>query len=82
MKKESDSAINEMLEMPLRDSWAFQFALIYGERNEVNEAFKWLDVAFNLRDAGICQTKIIAHFKSLHSDPRWPKLLQRIGFIE
>jgi len=82
MKKESDSAINELIEISHRNAWAFQFALIYAERNELNEAFKWLEIAFNFRDAGICQMKVATNLKNLHSDPRWPLLLKKIGFSE
>ena len=82
MKKESDEVIQSMLKLPNADAWAFQFAMIYGERNEVDEAFKWLERAYRDRDAGLPQAKVAYYLRNLHSDPRWSDLLRRIGFTE
>ncbi|KAA3634982.1 MAG: hypothetical protein DWP97_05720 [Calditrichaeota bacterium] len=81
-KKESDAAVETMLNMPNADAWAFQLAMIYGERNEVDKSFKWLERAYRDRDAGLPQLKVAFYFKNLHSDPRWPVLLKKIGFTE
>lgn len=80
MKEESDANLNKLLNAPDRDAWAFQLALVYAARKEVDNAFKWLDTAFNLRDAGIPQTKYANFLDSLYSDPRWAKLLKQIGY--
>ncbi len=83
-KLESDKALNNLIDVSSNEdsSWAYQIAMVYGYRSEIDDAFKWLDIALSAGDVGIPQTKVLPYFKSLHSDPRWPKLLKLIGFTE
>ncbi|MBK7093238.1 MAG: tetratricopeptide repeat protein [bacterium] len=48
-------------------------------RDEVDKAFEWLERAYDIRDSGIPLTKTQPFLKSLHSDPRWPVFLKKIG---
>ena len=77
MKKESDEALARLLTE--NEQWAFQFALAYTSRGEFDEAFRWLDRSFELRDSGIVMTKVSRRFRLLHGDPRWPRFLEKIG---
>ncbi|MCH7946931.1 MAG: protein kinase [candidate division Zixibacteria bacterium] len=81
-KQKSDEALEHLLSMPDKISWAYQIALVYSYRNEVDDAFKWLEIARTSRDAGIPLAKISPFFKNLHDDPRWPVFLEKVGFPE
>ena len=80
MKEKSDEAIEKLKNLSNSDAWAFQFALIHGARKEVDESFKWLEIAYRDRDAGLPQMKFANFLEPLHADPRWPKLLKKVGF--
>src|SRR4029453_1500420 len=54
-------------------------AAIYVALGEKDEAFRWLQRAFE-EHSGILQwIAFLPEFRPLHSDPRFPQLLRRIG---
>ena len=61
------------------DEWSFQVATVYGHMGEVNKAFEWLEKSVVSRDAGVPLTKVSRFLTSLHDDPRWPRLLMKLG---
>jgi tetratricopeptide (TPR) repeat protein len=75
---ESDQKLAELIEQG--ECWAFQIAAVYGYRGEVDKAFEWLERMIEVRDSGAPLTKGALFLASLHSDPRWPALLRKIGF--
>jgi serine/threonine protein kinase/Flp pilus assembly protein TadD len=77
MKAESDKALEKLL--TLGDQWGFQFACVYAYRGESDKAFEWLEKSRALRDPGIPISKVSPFLKSLHSDPRWPEFLAKLG---
>jgi len=77
MKKESDEALARLLKEP--EQWAVQFAGACAVRGENDEAFRWLERAYELRDAGIVMLRFMSSLRKLHSDPRWPGLLDKVG---
>jgi len=48
-------------------------------RGETDAAFAWLERAFEAQDQYLKDLKSIPELRSLHSDPRWNDLLERIG---
>lgn len=80
MKKESDEALARLLKEP--EQWAIQFAGAYAVRGQNDEAFRWLERAYELRDAGIVMLRFMSSLRKLHSDPRWPGLLDKVGLGE
>ena len=58
----------------------FQIAEIYGARQEVDQAFIWLDRAIAEKDPGVTHAKATPRLMCLRGDPRWPEMLERIGF--
>ena len=74
---ESDEALAMLLAQG--EEWGFQIAVAHACRGESDEAFKWLERAYELRDSGIPATKMLPMLASLHSDPRWPRFLEKIG---
>jgi len=49
-------------------------------RNEIDQAFEWLERAIEERDPGVTHTKANPRFRLLRDDSRWPALLKKIGF--
>lgn len=79
-REQSDAALKRLLGQD--EQWAFQFASAHACRGEADEAFRWLDRAFELNDAGVVLSRVISSLASLHADPRWPRYLQTLGLPE
>jgi TolB-like protein/DNA-binding winged helix-turn-helix (wHTH) protein/Flp pilus assembly protein TadD len=60
------------------DDGAFQIAQVYAARGESNKAFEWLDHAYKQRDPGLPELNSDPLFKSLHRDPRYTDLLNKM----
>jgi serine/threonine protein kinase/tetratricopeptide (TPR) repeat protein len=54
-------------------------ARIYTSLGEKEQAFGWLEKAYNARDECITWLKVDPAMDSLHADPRYPDLLHRLG---
>jgi len=61
--------------------FAFQIAQVYAWRGEKDQAFAWLDRAYEARSAFLI-TRILGcpNYDPLRSDPRFEVLLRKIGF--
>ncbi|HSO76792.1 MAG TPA: hypothetical protein VLU47_18340, partial [Blastocatellia bacterium] len=57
----------------------YTIATIYAGLGEKDQAFKWLEKAVEDRDIWLMNLKVDPVLKSLRSDPRFERLLQRIG---
>jgi len=60
----------------------FNFALIYTELQEHDQAFRWLDKAYEERSDLLSWLKVVPAFDRLRSDPRFQELLERIGLAQ
>ena len=58
---------------------AYQMAEMFGDAGEVDEAFRWLEVAREVHDPGIQSARVDEFLSPLHDDPRWPKFLDSVG---
>lgn len=76
--KESDEALAALLSEG--EQWCVQFAMAHSKRGERDLAFAALERAYELRDSGLPLTRVSLYFQPLHSDPRWPVFLRKIGF--
>ncbi|HEX8800575.1 MAG TPA: tetratricopeptide repeat protein, partial [Terriglobales bacterium] len=76
-KKESDAALSEFIDK-YHASHACEIATIYAFRNQPDEAFEWLDRAYDQRDPGLMATKVQPLLKSLHNDPRYTAFLRKL----
>jgi serine/threonine-protein kinase len=54
-------------------------AAVYSGLGDKDQAFLWLQKACNAKVPDILNLKVMPQFDSLHSDPRFEPLLQRIG---
>jgi tetratricopeptide (TPR) repeat protein len=55
------------------------FAIIYTQLNNKDQAFVWLEKAYQERSPWLISLKTDPQFESLRSDPRFKDLLKRIG---
>jgi hypothetical protein len=60
----------------------FSVARIHAALGDKDEAFAWLDRAYQERDLLLYALKVDPRFDPLHSDPRFADLLRRIGLEE
>jgi hypothetical protein len=54
-------------------------AKAYVALNDADAAFAWLERGYGERAAQMRTIKVTPDFDSLHADPRWLRLLRRIG---
>jgi tetratricopeptide (TPR) repeat protein len=57
----------------------YHIAVAYAGLGERDEAFRWLDRGLEARSSFVNGAKVETAFRSLHSDPRWPALIRRLG---
>src|SRR5882724_3316498 len=60
----------------------YTIATIYAGLGEKDQAFKWLEKAFEERDIWLMNLKVDPVLKNLRSDQRFAKMLQRIGLTQ
>jgi adenylate cyclase len=60
---------------------SFQIAAIYAGLGEKDQAFAWLEKAYEERSDGLVNLNAEQRFDSLRSDPRFKDLARRIGLI-
>lgn len=58
---------------------AWRLARINAELGERDQAFMWLNRAYEEQSSMLAFLKVVPLFESLHADPRFPDLLRRIG---
>lgn len=74
----SDTALDELIRDHAEGD-AYQIAEVFGFRNELDEAFGWLEKSLSERDPGVTHAKSSPRLRHLHSDMRWLPFLKKIG---
>jgi tetratricopeptide (TPR) repeat protein len=77
-KADADSALADLIAKD-GDASAYNVANAYAFRGDKDPAFKWLERAQELHDPGLASVTFDTLFDNLHSDPRWPVFLRKIG---
>jgi tetratricopeptide (TPR) repeat protein len=57
----------------------YSVALVYSGLNDKDQAFEWLDRAYEARSFGMTLLKLETVFENLRSDPRYKDLLKRMN---
>lgn len=78
---ESDAALEELADKHAQDA-ASNVAEIHAFRNETEPAFAWLKRAEENNSTDLTGVNVNSLFASLHDDPRWQDLLERLGYSE
>jgi tetratricopeptide (TPR) repeat protein len=60
-------------------SSAYDIATLYAELGEKDEAFKWLNAAYQEHDINLMSIKTDFTFDALRSDPRFAELVRKVG---
>jgi TolB-like protein/Flp pilus assembly protein TadD len=60
----------------------YEIALVYAGLGRKQEAFKWLEEAYNVHDVGLVYLKIDPCLDPLRSDSRFDDLVRRVGFAK
>ena len=78
---ESDQAL-DALKTRYATGSAFQIATIYAWRGEKDQAFEWLDRAYDQHDTGMPRLGYDPTLASLHDDARFAALVKKMGLSE
>ena len=75
---QADEALSELIAI----GDPYSIAKVYGYRGEADKAFEWLSRM--LEDDVYRPTFILTEtaFQSIHSDERWPRILEQLGLLE
>ena len=79
-KIEARKLLNEMIERYQKDYFPpFQIALVYAGLGEKNNAFEWLQKAYDERYPWLIHLKVDPRLSDFRSDPRFALFARRIG---
>jgi TolB-like protein/predicted Zn-dependent protease len=76
---EADAILQELIDGVDGDSAYFQLAESMAFRGRHDEAFEWLELAYEQRDNGITEMMTSPFLRPLHGDARWPAFLDKLG---
>jgi len=75
---ESDAALKELTEGG-SDDFAYQIACVHAHRGDADATFEWLERCYVQHDSGLALLAASPSFERMREDPRWPRLMRRIG---
>jgi hypothetical protein len=75
----SNGALAKLLE-DYGDAALVEIAQVYAWRGELDLAFEWLERGYAARDPVMSAIAWNPLHRSLRGDPRWPALMQKMGF--
>ncbi len=78
-EKEAYKALGELIEN-CREGGAYQIAQVFAFIGEADQAFEWLEIAYNQRDGGLYLTWADPFLKPLRRDPRFAAFLKKLHF--
>lgn len=59
---------------------SFYIAMIYSQKGEIDEAFKWLEKSYQDHEVEMYWLKVEPPFEPIRSDPRYQEMLDKVGF--
>jgi len=74
----ADAALAELIAKD-RNVMAYQVAEVYAWRGATDKAFEWLQISFDNHDTGLLSLLIDPLIRGLHHDPRYTKMLAKVG---
>jgi TolB-like protein len=78
---ESEAELNELKTHDLEHA-PYQIAEVYAFRDELDQAFAWLETGFQKRDSGTALVRCDPLLKNLHGDPRWLPFLRKMNLAD
>ena len=80
-RHEEERPIRQNMIDEYSQTWAFGIVLTYAWHGDLDKAFEWLDIAFEQKDAYMPQLIFNPWLAPLHDDPRWEKILDKVGLL-
>lgn len=77
--EKADAALDSLKQ---RGGHAVQIAIAYAHRGDKEAALEWLEQAYEEHDDWLIEIRQFAYLKSLHDDPRWDALLEKLGLTD
>jgi len=77
-KKAADAALADLVARG-REGLAYQIAQVYAVRGEKDEAFEWLQIAFDNHDGAMPSLLVDPVLRGLRDDPRYKNLVAKVG---
>jgi tetratricopeptide (TPR) repeat protein len=77
-RAEAELKLRELIEKHASDS-AYQIAEVLAAQGKTDDAFVWLERAYEQRDAGLGGLVISPRLRGLRDDPRWYAFLKKMG---
>ena len=79
--EKEDKLLKKLVDDWGHDSWP-NIAIVYAYRNDVDEAFDWLEQSYDVKDPSLFSLLNTPAFKNLHGDPRWNAFINKLGLPE
>ena len=76
-QSEADSLLEQLIDR-YSEFGASNIAEIYAYRGEINNAFEWLDIAYELPEKTLLFNLNFSSFSNLYNDPRWDAFIARM----
>ena len=76
--READMALQTLIDNHA-DDWGFSIAGVLAFLGDTDAAFDWINKTIERGDSGLAGIIISPLYTNLYDDPRWPKLLERLG---
>jgi adenylate cyclase len=80
-KKEANSLLQSFLDEFGENSQP-NIAHVYAFRGEIDNAFKWLEISYDIRDQSLLEILNYPEFENLWGDPRWNTFINKLGLPE
>jgi TolB-like protein/DNA-binding winged helix-turn-helix (wHTH) protein/Flp pilus assembly protein TadD len=80
-REESDAVLARMISQ-YSNTMAYQIAQVYAYRGQLDEAFHWLDHAYETHDPGLVWFKTDLKMKCLRDDSRYAQLLRKLNLTD
>ena len=77
-RQAADAALADLIANG-RDQLPYQIAEVYAVRGEKDKAFEWLQIAFDDHDTGTLALLVDPLLRGLRDDPRYKRLLTKLG---
>jgi len=77
-KSAADAALRGFIDKYAKIA-SFQVAILYAQRHEPDEMFKWLDTAYANRDGGLVRLFVIPFLMDYRDDPRFAAFCRKLG---
>ena len=76
-EQDSNAALAELIAKHDTD-WAYQIAVVYAFRGQLDKSFEWLERAYKQRDPGLPGLKTDPLLNNVGRDPRFTELLKKM----